>query len=74
MSAEIVRSFYGTPDSDVLENGLAVVKDRKQTVVCDGFIGSQSYIEKGMIAPKLIHANKKICIALPDKKKWLINN
>lgn len=72
MAAEIVRDFYGTPDSDILKKGLAVVKDRKQIVVCDGFIGSQSYLENGLIAPKLIHANTKICIAHPEKTKWLI--
>lgn len=73
ISADIVRNFYATLGSDVLKNGLAIVKNSKQIVICDGFIGSQAYFQKGIISQKLIGIDRKICIILPSKERWLIN-
>lgn len=73
MSADVVKSFYATLGSDVLRNGLVVVKNRKQIVICEGFIGSQAYFQKGIISQKLVSIDRKICIILPSKERWLIN-
>ena len=71
MSADIVRNYYFTSGDDVGSAGFTVVVNKKQTVLCDGVIGSQLYLERGVISSNLIRANKKICITLPDRSKWL---
>mgnify|MGYP001492372284 CR=1 FL=1 len=71
MSADAVSSVYTTPDSDILRQGLSVFKERKRIMAVEGLIGSQSYLERGLTS-RLVRNNKRICIALPDKKKWLI--
>lgn len=72
MLADVVSSIYGTPDSDVLEQGLSVLKGRKRVMAVKGLVGSQSYLERGVASRLVVGSNKKICITLPDKEKWMI--
>lgn len=73
MSADAVSSVYTTPDSDILRQGLSVFKERKRIMAVEGLIGSQSSLERGLASRFVLRSNKKICITLPAKERWLIN-
>ncbi len=71
ISADAVSGIYTTSNSDIIEKGLSVWKGQVRVMAIMGICGSQSYLERGVSSRFIPHSNKKICIAHPDKKKWL---
>lgn len=71
LSADRVSGKYSTFDSDIIERGLSIWKDKIRVLAIVGICGSQSYLERGVSSRFTQQSNKKICIVHPDKKKWL---
>lgn len=73
MAATSVNKFYfPNSDTDYSTHGLTVYKDNSNILICKGYIGSQSYLENGIVSRLTRHSNKLFCIIHPQKKRWLI--
>ena len=68
--ADSVSSQFAL-ESDIIETGLAVSKGKKVIVISKVWIGSQSYLERGISSILTQQLNRTICIIHPDSNKWL---
>ncbi len=71
MLADRISGKYTTLDSDIVEKGLSIWRDKMRVLAVLGICGSQSYLDRGVASRYAQNSTKKLCIIHPDKKRWL---